>query len=174
MKKTIEQDGITYAYCYVKARGTSWSYGYYPESGLIESRAKKRKPTERKRLSNLCLDLWKKIIHKKFNDTCALCGRKYDSGGKRLQMHAHHIIFKGAMPHYKYDVTNGILLCARCHNYGDLSPHNPHHGEVKFREWFAEKYPEWNESIEIMRAGKTVKLDMKKVYAELKRIEREI
>jgi len=174
MKKTITQDGITYVYCYVKSRGTSWTYGYYPESGLIEAKAKKRKPTERKKLSNACEELWKKIIHRKFGETCAMCGRQYDESGRKLQMHPHHIIFKGARPQYRYDIDNGILLCAGCHNYHDLSPHNPHHGEVKFKRWFAEKYPEWNERIEIMRASKTTKLDMTKVYAELKRLEREL
>jgi len=39
--KTITQDNITYKYCYVKTRGTSWAYGYYPETQLIEAKAKR-------------------------------------------------------------------------------------------------------------------------------------
>lgn len=157
--KTIIQDGITYVYCYVKSRGTGWTYGYYPESGLIEAREKKRKKTPKQKLEDKCLGMWSGIIHKKYNNTCQMCGKR------GVEIDAHHIIPKGVRKDYKYDTDNGILLCYYCHHYADNAPHN---SPENFKKWFSEKYPEWNKNIEIKSASKTRKLDMKEVYQDLK------
>jgi hypothetical protein len=157
--KTITQDGITYRYCYVKGRGTSWTYGYYPEKQMIEAKEKNRKKTPRQKLEDTCLEMWSDIIHKKFNHTCQMCGKKDGV------MNAHHILLKKTYKSYKYDIDNGILLCYHCHHYADNAPHE---SPDNFKNWFAKKYPEWDKEIEIKRASKTRKLDMKAVYQELK------
>jgi hypothetical protein len=61
-----------------------------------------------------------------------------------------------------------MLLCFNCHNNAPDAPHNSRYGEQPFLHWFAKKYPEWNKEIDIKRASKTRKLDMKAVYQELK------
>lgn len=61
---------------------------------------------------------WRKKILAKFNNKCVVC-----RGTNRLT--AHHII-TAWQEDYRYDLTNGIALCARHHsNFGQcLSPHN--------------------------------------------------
>jgi len=54
---------------------------------------------------------WKKMIKKRDEYTCQLCGRTGEQG---YQMHAHHIEAKQSI----YSLTlpeNGICLCALCH-----------------------------------------------------------
>ena len=159
--KTIIQDGITYKYCYVKTRGTSWAYGYYPENDLIEAKAKKKKPTANKQLADKCIDLWRDIIHNKFDHTCQMCGRTQG------RMNAHHILLKGSYPHYKYDTENGILLCFDCHNNAEKAPHNSQSNQP-FWDWFEAKYLDWHMDIMIKKIAKTPKLNMKDVYEGLK------
>lgn len=159
--ESIIQNGITYKYCYVKTRGTPWANGYYPENSLIEAKASKKKPTERKQLEKTCIELWSKIIHEKFNETCQMCGKSTS------KMDAHHILLKGSFPHYKFDTTNGILLCYDCHRNAEKAPHNSFSNQP-FWKWFEAKYPEWFRDIMIKKISKTKKNDMKLVYMYLK------
>lgn len=61
------------------------------------------------RSANIDYDLWREAIFKKFNNTCQLCGK---TGGS---MHAHHKKEYANNPEKRYDISNGILLCADCH-----------------------------------------------------------
>ena len=159
MNKTITQDNITYKYCYVKTRGTSWAYGYYPETQLIEAKAKKKKPTANEQLADKCIKMWSKIIHEKFNETCQMCGKKDGT------MNAHHILTKGAFPSFKYDLDNGILLCYHCHK---ISGNSPHTNPERFAKWFRTEFPDWHTDIIVKRIEGQSKLNMKDVYEGLK------
>lgn len=53
--------------------------------------------------------LWRDAIYKKYNNTCQECGKNTGI------MHAHHIQEYSQNPEKRYDITNGILLCADCH-----------------------------------------------------------
>lgn len=164
MKKTITQDGITYVYCYVKSRGTSWTYGYYPESGLIEAKAKKRKPTERKKLETKCDQLWGELVKRAWGNKCAICG-------KTDNLNSHHIITRSEK-NTRWDVQNGICLCALHHTLSaKLSAHKT---PQKFWDWLGDNHIETLEDIIVEGHTKPKKQDMNKVYAELKRLEREI
>ena len=159
--KTITQDGITYKYCYVKTRGTSWAYGYFPETQLIEAKAKKKKPTERKIYENKCETLWRDIIHMKFNK-CMICGRTKADG----RLNAHHIVTKGSNKRLKFEIDNGILLCYNCHKRAEFAPHV---SPVLFRKKMVELgYGGWLELVDGMSRDLTDKLNMKDVYEGLK------
>lgn len=58
---------------------------------------------------NIDYELWRDAIFKKYNNTCQSCGK---STGV---MHAHHIEEYAKNPEKRYDISNGILLCAECH-----------------------------------------------------------
>jgi len=132
MKKTITQDGITYVYCYVKSRGTSWAYGYYPESGLIEAKAKKRKPTERKKAETRKDNEWSALVKKQWGHKCAICGEE-----KGVQ--SHHLITRSNKA-LRHDPMNGICLCPMHHTLSArLSAHKT---PIKFREWLHTNHPD--------------------------------
>jgi hypothetical protein len=159
--KTITQDNITYKYCYVKTRGTSWAYGYYPETQLIEAKAKKKKPTERKIYERKCDELWSKIIHMKFNK-CMISGKTK----AEVTLHAHHIITKGSNKRLRWEIDNGILLSAYCHKFAEFAPHQ---SPVLFRKKMVELgYGGWLELVDGMSRDLTDKLNMKDVYEGLK------
>lgn len=61
------------------------------------------------RSANIDYDLWRDAIFKKYDNTCQLCGKV---GGP---MHAHHKKEYANNPEKRYDISNGILLCAKCH-----------------------------------------------------------
>ena len=164
MAQVIKIDGIEYRYCYVKARGTSWSYGYYPESGLIEAKAKKRKPTERQKLSDTCDKLWSEIVKKHWDNKCAICGATDN-------LNSHHIITRSEK-NLRWDVRNGICLCALHHTLSaKLSAHKT---PQAFNDWLYSNYTEIVEHLIVEGQAKPKKQDMKAVYAELKRIESEL
>ena len=73
--------------------------------------------------------LWSQII--KRVGYCEICG-----GTNSLN--AHHIISRS---HYalRYDIDNGICLCAGCHRFNKNSAHN---NPVYFMDWFKTKHPE--------------------------------
>lgn len=162
MNQVIKIDGIEYRYCYIKARGTSWTYGYYPESGLIEAKAKKRKPTERQKLSDTCDKLWSEIVKKHWDNKCAICGATDN-------LNSHHIITRSEK-NLRWDVRNGICLCTLHHTLSaKLSAHKT---PQAFWDWLEKNHKETWEYLIVEGHVKPKKRDMKEVYAELKRLER--
>lgn len=163
--KTIKQDGITYVYRYVRARGQSWAYGYYPQTEIEKQAATKKKRTKKQILSDKSIKLWSQIIHRKFNNTCQMCGK---STGV---MNAHHLLTKGSCPEHKYNTKNGILLCVNCHKYDKGAPHV---SPEQFSFWFSNKYPEWYKDIMLMKFAKPKKRNIEDVYNELKKEAKEL
>lgn len=80
---------------------------------------KKKKKSERKKLTDDCFALWSKIISLNWKGKCAMCGK---SGNQ-----AHHFFGRKAYPSVKFDPDNGVLLCFYCHfgrvhQQGDVEP----------------------------------------------------
>jgi len=64
---------------------------------------------ERARYSNK-LTVWRKKVYKRDNYTCQECGVK----GK---IHAHHIKSWAEYPILRFNISNGITLCEKCHGH---------------------------------------------------------
>ncbi len=158
MKTKIKIDGKEYVYCYVKARGTSWSYGYFPESGMIEAKSKKRKPTKRKKMEERCDNLWADLIKKAWGGGCAVCGKSY-------QLNAHHIITR-SNKQLRWDIKNGIALCPQHHTLSSrLSAHKT---PDDFIAWFQKNYAATYDYLQSRKQEKPKKQDMDSMYEELK------
>ena len=77
------------------------------------------------------LKLWAKHV-KQRDKCCQICGK---TDGR---LHTHHIIPKQFIK-YKYDITNGILLCFQHHVMTRLSVHQ---NAIWFSEWMRKNRPE--------------------------------
>lgn len=66
------------------------------------------KPQKNGRCSKEYRD-WRKTVLERDNYTCTCCNRK---GG---ELHAHHIEPWALNIYKRYDISNGITLCAKCH-----------------------------------------------------------
>ena len=53
---------------------------------------------------------WRTAVYERDNYTCQCCGAR---GGK---LNAHHINQFADYPKFRYDVSNGITLCVKCHD----------------------------------------------------------
>jgi hypothetical protein len=53
--------------------------------------------------------IWRETVFKRDDWTCVWCGVR---GGK---MHAHHVQSWRDYPKLRYEISNGITLCATCH-----------------------------------------------------------
>ena len=62
----------------------------------------------KKKLRKEADDLWKLACLKKYGDRCELCGRAFG-------ITAHHFYYKGSVGHLRYEINNGVILCAPCH-----------------------------------------------------------
>lgn len=62
---------------------------------------------------------WKNLVFANAEWKCAKCGLEQGSickcCGHRSLLHAHHIVGFMEAPERRYDPTNGIALCERCH-----------------------------------------------------------
>lgn len=52
---------------------------------------------------------WRKIVFHRDNYTCQMCG------DKGVKIHAHHIKKFSERPDLRFETSNGITLCQRCH-----------------------------------------------------------
>ena len=102
-------------------------YGLWRSENLIGQKAPSYKDgrcnerlLERARLP---FKRWRKAVFHKDNYTCQKCG---DSNGGNLE--AHHIKSFALYPKLRYDVSNGLTLCKKCHketdNYGYTKKNN--------------------------------------------------
>lgn len=101
-----------------------------------------RKPTDK-----MLIDLWSKAVKCYDGHKCAYCG-------KEQYLNSHHI-FSRSNKSTRYDLNNGITLCAGCHTLS--SKFSAHKTPVEFVEWIKEKRGEkWYDDLR-KRAKKTKK-----------------
>jgi len=87
--------------------------------------------------------LWRDAIHVRADRKCEYCG-------KESHINAHHIFSRSNFS-VRWDVDNGIALCAGHHVFGNFSAHK---SPVEFVEWLKEKRGErWYEELR-MKARK--------------------
>lgn len=77
---------------------------------------------EKNNLSKECMKLWQYIVKLRANYKCEFPGCRVSY----TKLDAHHYYSKGAYPNLKYDIMNGICLCAKHHSpgFGKESAHS--------------------------------------------------
>ncbi len=55
---------------------------------------------------------WTRAVKRRDGNTCQVCGYKSETG---KGLHAHHLWSWVDFPEKRYDVDNGVTLCASCH-----------------------------------------------------------
>ena len=58
--------------------------------------------------------LWRRAVFKRDNYTCQKCGAKHEKGN-RSTLHPHHIKLFSEYPDLRFEVSNGMTLCTKCH-----------------------------------------------------------
>lgn len=93
--------------------------------------------------------LWREAIHAR-DGKCQVCE-------STSALNAHHVI--GRRNHsVRWDLDNGILLCAGCHTFKNLSAHQD---PLWFSDWFIKHFSERYDSISVKR-----NLVIKRPFAE--------
>lgn len=87
---------------------------------------------KKKTVKNRLDKLWSKMIRD--CDKCAICGVT----SFEKQLHPHHIIGRMRL-RTRWDIKNGICLCASHHTLGKLSAHAD---PLWFNNWLIENKPE--------------------------------
>ncbi len=99
------------------------------------------KQQTKKTIKKHCDQLWSMIV--RFPGRCEICG------SSTKQLHAHHLISRERI-HYRYDLSNGVCLCATCHEFSnDCAAHSSNTAGVEnFIEWLkgSEHGQWWNDN----------------------------
>ena len=82
-------------------------------SQLKRTRISPISKSPRATLMRKCNGLWGLAIHLLGRERCALCGHQ------GMDLHASHLVGKGANPYIRHELLNGLLLCARHHRAMD-------------------------------------------------------
>lgn len=85
---------------------------------------KQSKTTVRNRLDKK----WSLAVRSK--GACEVCGKSNEQG----QLHPHHVVGRGDLK-LRWDLRNGVCLCAGCHTFAKLSAHN---NPIWFMDWMEE------------------------------------
>jgi hypothetical protein len=96
---------------------------------------KRRKRTEKQILQEKADRLWSVAVRDDWNNQCAACGRS--------TCEAHHLIPRQHQT-TRYDLRNGIALCAHCHQFN--RDRSPHQNAAGFMAWIETEWPgafEW-------------------------------
>jgi hypothetical protein len=80
--------------------------------------------------------LWREAIHSR-DKFCQVCHQT------ESRLNAHHVIGRRNQ-NLRWELQNGILLCAGCHTFKTTSAHQD---PLWFSEWFQQEYPERYEYI---------------------------
>jgi len=119
-----------------------------------------KKPSK-SNLKKKCDIAWSKLIKDRAGNRCQICGSV-------SSLNSHHII--GRVNHVlRWDLKNGICLCASCHKFSTNSAHN---NPLAFMEWYKSTYPDNYEYLRSKR-NETVKLTLgyyEQIYQELKEV----
>lgn len=79
----------------------------------IKDRSKLKNPKHSIRWSKLMND-WRKSVYLRDNYTCALCGNR-SSKNNSVVLNAHHIRTFKKYPELRFEISNGVTLCEKCH-----------------------------------------------------------
>jgi len=83
------------------------------------------------RLKNKANSLWKQIILSRCS-SCEVCG-------STEVLQAHHFYFRSSCPHLAHNLTNGVVLCNRCHaklHFRDAKLVETDIIRIKGKKWF--------------------------------------
>lgn len=140
----------------------------YTKEAFIKELKKQKKTKEN--LEEDCRELWRFIIYLKSNFRCEYPGCRF----RWEKLDAHHYYSKGAYPHLRFDLSNGIALCSKHHAAG--FSREAAHSDPHFREKILGIFPgfekigirteDWDKILTI-RAGQTshkLDLNLEKLY----------
>lgn len=134
----------------------------YTKEALLKS-IKKQK-SEKKKLEEECRRLWGYIIKLRSNFKCEYpnCHYQWNS------LDSHHYYSKGAYPHLRFDLQNGISLCTNHHTAG--FGREAAHSDPHFREKILGIFPgfenrgirteNWDKLLTIRAGQISYKLDL--------------
>ena len=125
-----EFEGITYRVVRAKYNGTSLDNCLIPELPYKQTKDEKKQrtaknKTPRKDISKLLDVAWSAKVKERDGFMCQKCG------SKDKQLNSHHI-FSRSHKSTRWDIDNGITLCAGCHTLGNGSAHKD---PKDFMEW---------------------------------------
>lgn len=152
----------------------------YSKEAVVKAFKKQR--TQRDVLEEECRELWRFIIYLKANFKCEYPGCKF----RWEKLDAHHYFSKGAYPHLRFDLQNGICLCSRHHTAGFCR--ESAHSDPHFREKILGLFPgfekigirteDWENILTIRASQSSNKLDLnlERLYLiqELRKYKEEI
>lgn len=87
-------------------------------SCLVKSKYIKAQPIDKRDRSTIQYVSWRRKVFERDNYTCQKCGEK---GGV---LNAHHIVHWALCAEKRYEVSNGITLCEKCHRLVHLEERN--------------------------------------------------
>lgn len=121
---------------------------------------KKQKPTKK-----TVDDLWANIVKTKAGWKCEYCG-------KTSYINAHHI-FSRTNHSTRWDIENGIALCAGHHTFS--STFSAHKAPIEFSEWVKEyRGQEWYERLRLKAREIAPKVDLVAEKIRLEEIKEEL
>jgi len=99
-----------------------------------KKKIKRPKPLTYTKIDNIVLKKWALKVKERDNWICQVC--KKDLRDNTRNCHAHHIIPK-IIKETRYDIDNGITLCAYHHggNPRLAAPYSPHQNALWFSNW---------------------------------------
>jgi len=133
MVEYIEFNGIHYRKARAKYNGITVLNCLIPESEYKHLKNEKKQRTAknkspRKDISKLLDVAWSAKVKERDGFMCQKCG------SKDKQLNSHHI-FSRSHKSTRWDIDNGITLCAGCHTLGNGSAHKD--PEI-FRDWYVD------------------------------------
>lgn len=87
-------------------------------SYLVKNKFVKAHPIDKRDRGTIQYVAWRKKVFERDNYTCQKCGEK---GGI---LNAHHIVHWAVCAEKRYEVSNGITLCEKCHRLVHLEERN--------------------------------------------------
>ena len=82
-----------------------------PRNGNRKHRKKNIITAETKARNSKEYKFWRKTVYARDNHCCQMCGR-----GRTYRLNAHHIRSFKMFIHLRFEPSNGITLCSRCHD----------------------------------------------------------
>lgn len=103
--------GYVHNFCSQKCKSDFYTGLNHPNYIEDRSMLKDEEHTERQSTK---MKEWRETVFLRDKYTCQICGNK-SSKGNPIVLNAHHIKKFKDYPELRYDVHNGITLCASCH-----------------------------------------------------------